>query len=173
MTMFGRNGRRWGLIGTFLVAANGGSASGLRVGWVDINRIDQVVSETNEAMNTESPEWLERVKKVKTEHDVMTGHQQEFDIHQTQWTASDRQEKQKQIDQELTNYQRDLRELREDEALKIRQDQVNLHQQVKEIIKTIAIKEQFDVIVTDVWYVNPKYDLTSQVLRQLAPQAKP
>lgn len=173
MTMFGRNGRTWGLIGAFLVVANGGSASGLRVGWVDINWIDQVVSKTNEAMNTESPEWLERVKKVKVEHDVMTGHQQEFDIHQTQWTASDRQEKQKQLDQELTNYQRDLRELREDEALKIRQDQVNLHQQVKEIIKTIAIKERFDVIVTDVWYVNPKYDLTSQVLRQLASQAKP
>ncbi len=172
MTVFGRSGRTWCLISTFLVAANGASASGLRVGWVDINRIDQVVSETNEAMNTESPEWLERVKKVKVEHEVMTGHQQEFDIHQTQWTASDRQEKQKQLDQELTNYQRDLRELREDEALKIRQDQVNLHQQVKEIIKTIAIKEHFDVIVTDVWYVNPKYDLTSQVLHQLASQAK-
>lgn len=158
---------------SLMLVVTAGMASGLRVGWIDINQIDQVVSDANVATNKNSIAWLARTKKIKDEHDVMTRQQQEFDDHQAQWTAVERQEKQKQLDLDLTNYQHDLRILREDEALRIHQAQLDLHQKVKEIIKNIALENHIDVVVSDVWYINPQYDLTQQVLHQLVSQTRP
>ena len=174
MAFLKHNRRTLGLIGmlSMLVSAEG-LASGLRVGWVDIHRIDQEISETGAIINSESSEWAERAKKIKEEHDATTVHQQEFDSHQAQWSVAERQEKQKKLDLDLANYQDDLRVLREDEALKIHQAQLNLYQQVKEIIKHIAIQEHIDIVVSDVWYINPQYDLTTQVLHQLTAHPKP
>ncbi|WP_232219903.1 OmpH family outer membrane protein [Pseudogulbenkiania sp. MAI-1] len=77
----------------------------------------------------------------------------------------------KKYERELAGLDRDYRakgrELAEDFNLRRNEEFAAVQERANRTIKQIAEREQFDLILQDAVYVNPKYDITAKVLKEL------
>lgn len=64
-------------------------------------------------------------------------------------------------------YQVKLREFREDLNQRRNEEFASVQERANRIVRQVAEKEQFDLILQDAVYVNPKYDITPRVLKEL------
>ena len=65
------------------------------------------------------------------------------------------------------DFQRRQRELREDFNQRRNEELQKLLRQANTVIKNIAQREKYDLILQEAIYVNPKIDITDQVLKEL------
>jgi outer membrane protein len=65
-------------------------------------------------------------------------------------------------------FQRMQREFREDLTIRRNQEIQGLMERANRVIRAIAEAEQFDLIVQDAVYRNPRIDITDRVLKALA-----
>ncbi|MCW3478518.1 OmpH family outer membrane protein [Neisseriaceae bacterium JH1-16] len=77
----------------------------------------------------------------------------------------------KKYDREYASLDRDYRararELAEDYNQRRNEEFASIQERANRIVKQIAEKDQYDLILQDSVYVNPKYDLTSRILKEL------
>jgi outer membrane protein len=57
--------------------------------------------------------------------------------------------------------------LAEDFNLRRNEEFASVQERANRTIKQIAEREQFDLILQDAVYINPKYDITAKVLKEL------
>jgi outer membrane protein len=65
------------------------------------------------------------------------------------------------------DYQAKARELSEDFNQRRNEEFASVQERANRVLRQIADREQYDLILQDVVYVNPKYDLTGKVLKEL------
>lgn len=77
----------------------------------------------------------------------------------------------KQDERELAalerDYQAKLREFSEDFNQRRNEEFAAVQERANRVVKEIAVREQYDLIVQDAVYVNPRIDLTPKVLKEL------
>lgn len=77
----------------------------------------------------------------------------------------------KQSERELAaldrDYQAKMREFSEDFNQRRNEEFAAIQERANRVVKEIAAREQFDLIVQDAVYVNPRIDLTPKVLKEL------
>lgn len=65
------------------------------------------------------------------------------------------------------DYQAKARELSEDFNQRRNEEFASVQERANRVLRQIADREQYDLILQDVVYVSPKYDLTDKVLKEL------
>lgn len=80
-------------------------------------------------------------------------------------------EDRKALERELSSVEREyaakLRDFRDDLNQRRNEEYAAVQERANRIIRAIADREQFDLILQDVVYINPKYDITTKVLKEL------
>ncbi|KUM01890.1 OmpH family outer membrane protein [Chromobacterium subtsugae] len=81
------------------------------------------------------------------------------------------QEDRKRYEREYASLDRDYRaktrELAEDYNQRRNEEFAGVTERANRLVKEIAAREQYDLILQDAVYINPKFDLTPQVLKEL------
>ena len=81
---------------------------------------------------------------------------------------ADRAEKQRDLSQLDTDFQRKQREFREDLNQRRNEELAAVLDRANKVIKQIAEQQHYDLIVQEAVYVSPRIDITDQVLKALA-----
>ena len=82
-------------------------------------------------------------------------------------TDQERLRKQRDLQDRDRDFQRRQRELREDFNQRRNEELQKLLRQANTVIKNIAQREKYDLILQEAIYVNPNIDITDQVLKEL------
>lgn len=83
-------------------------------------------------------------------------------------SAADRAQKQRDLSQMDTDFQRKQREFREDLNQRRNEELAAVLDRANKVIKQIAEAQHYDLIVQEAVYVSPRIDITDQVLKALA-----
>ncbi len=140
----------------------------VKIGFV---KVDQILKDAPQA--AASNKKLESEFKARTEKlkkDISDLNKQEKDFQKNSLTLSeiDKEKKQKKLQEQRIEIQRNERELREDIDLRRREEITNLQNKVTKVIETLADREKFDLILyTGVAYAGDKVDITPLVLKEL------
>ena len=83
-------------------------------------------------------------------------------------SAADRAQKQRDLAQLDTDFQRKQREFREDLNQRRNEELAAVLDKANKVIKQIAEQQNYDLIVQEAVYVSPRIDITDKVLKALA-----
>jgi outer membrane protein len=83
-------------------------------------------------------------------------------------SPADRAQKQRDLSQLDTDFQRKQREFREDLNQRRNEELAAVLDRANKVIKQIAEQQHYDLIVQEAVYVSPRIDITDQVLKALA-----
>jgi outer membrane protein len=83
-------------------------------------------------------------------------------------SATDRAQKQRDLSQLDSDFQRKQREFREDLNQRRNEELAAVLDRANKVIKQIAETQHYDLIVQEAVYVSPRIDITDQVLKALA-----
>jgi outer membrane protein len=83
-------------------------------------------------------------------------------------SAPDRAQKQQQLSNLDSDFQRKQREFREDLNQRRNEELAAVLDRANKVIKQLAEQEHYDLIVQEAVYVSPRIDITDQVLKALA-----
>jgi outer membrane protein len=141
----------------------------LKLGFV---RVDQILKEAPQAAASNKKlesEFKVRTEKLKKEISDLNKEEQDFRKESITLSDSQKEKKQKTIQQTRIDIQRSERELREDIDLRRREEINQLQNKVTQVIESLAKKEKYDLIFyTGVAYSSDTVDMTSKVLKALA-----
>jgi outer membrane protein len=90
------------------------------------------------------------------------------DLENDKLSATDRQSKERSFGDLNRDFQRRQREFREDLNQRRNEELASVVEKTNRAIKKIAEGEQYDVILQDVVYANPRIDITDKVVKALA-----
>jgi outer membrane protein len=153
------------LVLSTLLAAGAASALDLKIGFVNTERIyresapsvaiQKKLEKDFSARRTELKKMAERAKELETT------------LSRSNLSDMDRKRFVRDLDELERNYQAKLREFSEDFNQRRNEEFAAVQERANRVVKEIAAREQFDLIVQEAVYVNPRIDLTSKVLKEL------
>ena len=82
-------------------------------------------------------------------------------------SESQRVTKQRDLDEQDREFQRKSREFQEDLGNRKNEELAKVLDQANKIVQQVAEAEQYDVILQEAVYVNPKHDITDKVIKAL------
>jgi outer membrane protein len=132
-----------------------------RIAAVNSDRILRESAAAKAAQTKLEAEFAKRDKKLKSMSDAL-------DKNGASMAPADRAEKQRDLSQLDTDFQRKQREFREDLNQRRNEELAAVLDRANKVIKQIAEQQHYDLIVQEAVYVSPRIDITDQVLKALA-----
>jgi outer membrane protein len=83
-------------------------------------------------------------------------------------STSERQQRQRDLAQLDTDFQRKQREFREDLNQRRNEELAGVLDRANKVIRQIAEQQHYDLVVQEAVYVSPRINITDQVLKALA-----
>jgi outer membrane protein len=151
-------------------AAQVGAASG-RIGFVNTERVLRDSVPAVRAQSRLKAEFQKREEEiVRLEGDLK---RLQADLEKNAVTMGEAQRRAKERDFAELNreYQRKLRELREDSNQRRNEELASVIDHANRVIRQIAEQEKFDIIFQDAVYASPRIDITDRVIKAL--ESKP
>lgn len=112
-------------------------------------------------------EFSKRDKEINAAGQRLKSDFERFEKNAPTMTDQERLRKQRDLQDRDRDFQRRQRELREDFNQRRNEELQKLLRQANMVIKNIAQREKYDLILQEAIYVNPKIDITDQVLKEL------
>ncbi|BAK77374.1 outer membrane protein, OmpH-like [Pseudogulbenkiania sp. NH8B] len=141
------------------------TAAEFKLGYINTERVYREAAPAQQVMKKLEKEFSDRRTELKKMED--RAKQLETLLGKSGLGLDDR----KKYERELAGLDRDYRakgrELAEDFNLRRNEEFAAVQERANRTIKQIAEREQFDLILQDAVYVNPKYDITAKVLKEL------
>ena len=149
---------------TCLLLASSALAADLKMGYVNTERVYREAKPAVSAQQKLEKEFATREAELKRL--AAKGKELEASIARSKVEADRRA-----IERELAAVEREyaakMRDFRDDLNQRRNEEFASVQERANRIIKMIADREQYDVILQDVVYVNPKHDITGKVLKEL------
>lgn len=82
-------------------------------------------------------------------------------------SEADRSKKERELATLSRDIQRAQREFREDLNRRQNEEYANVHDRARKVIREIAEKEKFDLVIETAVYASPRVDITERVLKAL------
>lgn len=143
-------------------------ASDFRIGFVDTERI---LRESEQAVRSEKKiekEFAVRDQEIKKLIKQTKDLQDSLEKDGSKISDSNRRIKERELSNLNLQLQTQQREFREDLNLRKNEELAQVLAKADKAIKAIAEAEQYDVILQEAVYRNPKVDITDKVLKYLA-----
>jgi outer membrane protein len=139
-----------------------------RIAAVNSDRILRESSAAKAAQTKLEAEFAKRDKDLQDMAQKLKSMSDALDKNGAGMAPADRAEKQRDLSQLDTDFQRKQREFREDLNQRRNEELAAVLDRANKVIKQIAEQQHYDLIVQEAVYVNPRIDITDQVLKALA-----
>jgi outer membrane protein len=152
----------------FLACVAQAGADGFRIGVVDTERI---LRESDQAVRAEKKiekEFAARDQEIKKQIKLSKEMQAALEKDGSTMSDSVRRFKERELANLNINLQTMQREFREDLNLRKNEELAVVLAQADKAIRAIAESEEYDVILQEAVYRNPKVDITDKVLKYLS-----
>lgn len=143
-------------------------AGDFRVGYVDIERILRESAPAIQASQKIEKEFAPREAAIKKLTDQVRELQDYLEKKGADLSDSQRHNKERELSNLSAELQRQQREFREDLNQRRNEELSVLLERANKIIQNIAESENYDLVLQEAVYRNPKIDITDKVLKALA-----
>lgn len=148
------------------------SAMAAKIGVVNPERILRESAAAEQAQVTLQKEFAKREAALATASKVLKADVEEYQKKRDTMSETQRAITERKLGDQERSLQRRNREMREDLNRRRNEELQAILMRSNEIIKDIAVKEKFDLIVQEAVYVNPQIDITDRVIKALAEKRK-
>ena len=143
------------------------SLTGPKIGVVNTEVILRDSPAAQAAAKKLENEFSKRDKDINSAGQRLKSDVERFEKNAGTMSDNERIRKQRDLQERERDFQRRQRELREDFNQRRNEELQKLLRQANTVIKNIAQREKYDLILQEAIYVNPKIDITDQVLKEL------
>lgn len=152
----------------FLIFAVSINAAELKVGYVQVDKILQEAPQTAESGKKLEKEFSPRSQELDRLAKQIKDQESALDKDALTLSETDRRNKERDIQNLKTEFQRKQRELREDISIRKNEELKSLQDRVNKAVQTVAETEGYDLIVYGgVAYAKKTIDITDKVLKAL------
>lgn len=152
----------------FAFGASAAQAQEARIAAVNSDRILRESAPAKAAQTKLEAEFAKRDKDLQDMAQRLKAMSDSLDKSGTALSAADRAQKQRDLSQLDSDFQRKQREFREDLNQRRNEELAAVLDRANKVIKQIAEQQHYDLIVQEAVYVSPRIDITDQVLKALA-----
>ncbi|PXX50382.1 MULTISPECIES: OmpH family outer membrane protein [Aquitalea] len=155
---------KWWLAGLALLSLQA-TAADFKLGFVNIERVYREAAPAIAIQKKLDKEFADRRAELKK----MENRAKELEVLLAKSTLSidDRKRYEREYAALDRDYRAKGRELSEDFNQRRNEEFASVQERANRVLRQIADREQYDLILQDVVYVNPKFDLTGKVLKEL------
>lgn len=152
------------LLGLFMFSAN---AQSLRIGYVNTDRIFREANAAKAAQAKLEQEFSKRQKDLVDQGNALKAASDQLEREGPTLPTSQLQARQQQLQDQDRDFQRKRREFQEDLNSRKNEELQQLLDRANQVVKQIAETEKYDVILQQAVYINPKLDITDEVIKAL------
>jgi outer membrane protein len=145
-------------------------AQDLKIGFVSTERVFREAPSALKALKKLEKEFAPREAEVKKVAERAQALQVKLEKDSVTMSASQRRDRESELGRLTRDLQRMQREFREDLNLRKNEELEKVLQGANKVIKAIAEKENYDLILQEAVYRSPRLDITDKVLEALAKQ---
>ncbi|GLU31695.1 OmpH family outer membrane protein [Trinickia caryophylli] len=142
-----------------------------RIAAVNSDRILRESAAAQAAQKKLEAEFAKRDKDLRDMAQRLKSMSDSLDKNGTSLSMADRAEKQRELSNLDSDFQRKRREFNEDLNQRRNEELAAVLERANKVIKQIAEQQHYDLIVQEAVYVSPRIDITDQVLKALAANA--
>jgi outer membrane protein len=150
-----------------LTAGSALLAQELKIGFVSTERVFKEAPPALRALKKLEKEFAPREAEIKKVSDAAQTLQVKLEKEGMTMSASQRREREAELGRLTRDLQRMQREFREDLNLRKNEELATVLQGANKVIKEIAEKENFDLILQEAVYRSPRLDITDKVIKAL------
>lgn len=152
------------LVACSVLATGLASAAEFKVGFVNTDRILKESTMAVSAQSRLEKEFAPREKGLNNAAEALRKASADFERDAPTLAESERVKRQRALVQMDQDFQRDRRAFQEDLNNRKNEELQRVLAKANAVIRELAKKGQYDVILQDVVYINPKHDMTPAVL---------
>jgi outer membrane protein len=145
-------------------------AQDLKIGFVSTERVFREAPSALKALKKLEKEFAPREAEVKKVAERAQALQVKLEKDSVTMSASQRRDRESELGRLTRDLQRMQREFREDLNLRKNEELETVLQGANKVIKAIAEKENYDLILQEAVYRSPRLDITDKVLEELSKQ---
>ena len=138
-----------------------------KAGFININRVISEANASKAAQTRLEQEFSKRNKELSALGDNLKRGSDAFERDAPTMSESQRVTKQRDLVEQDREFQRKSREFQEDLGNRKNEELAKVLDQANKIVQQVAEAEQYDVILQEAVYVNPKHDITDKVIKAL------
>ena len=138
-----------------------------KAGFVNTDRVFREANAAKTAQTRLEQEFSKREKELIALRDNLKRGSDAFERDAPTMSESQRVTKQRDLVEQDREFQRKSREFQEDLGNRKNEELAKVLDQANKIVQQVADAEQYDVILQEAVYVNPKHDITDKVIKAL------
>ena len=142
-------------------------AQSFKAGFVNTDRILREADTAKAAQAKLEAEFSKRDKELRDMGAAMKAASDKFERDAPTMSESQRQARQRQLADQDRDLQRKNREFQEDLNARKNEELAQVLDKANRVVKQMAEAENYDVILQEAVYVNPKHDITDKVLKAM------
>lgn len=162
--------RRFGALAfgaLLLMQAPGVLAQGIKIGYVNTERILRDAAPAKEAQQKLEREFSARDKELQAMASQLKATGERFERDSAVMSESDRRKAQREFAEMEKDYQRSQREFREDLSQRRNEELSQVLEKANRAIKQLAEAEKYDLIVQEAVVTSKRIDITDRVIEAL------
>lgn len=157
------------LLGTMALTAY---AQDFKAGFVNTDRIFREANSAKSAQAKLEQEFSKREKDLMASGKALKTASDEFERDAPTMSESQRIAKQRELVERDREFQRKSREFQEDLSARKNEELARVLEHANKVVQSVAESENYDVVLQEAVYVNPKHDITDKVIKALNASAK-
>ena len=138
-----------------------------KAGFINTDRVFREANAAKTAQTRLEQEFSKREKELIALRDNLKRGSDAFERDAPTMSESQRVTKQRDLVEQDREFQRKSREFQEDLGNRKNEELAKVLDQANKIVQQVAEAEQYDVILQEAVYVNPKHDITDKVIKAL------
>lgn len=142
-------------------------AQSFKAGFVNTDRILREADAAKAAQSKLEAEFSKRDKELRDLGATLKAASDKFEREAPTMSESQRQARQRQLADQDRDLQRKNREFQEDLNGRKNEELAQVLDKANRVVKQMAEAENYDVILQEAVYVNPKHDITDKVLKAM------
>lgn len=141
--------------------------SSARIGFVNTDRLLREATPAKAAQTKLEQEFSRREKEIDDAGMALKTASERFEREAPTLSESQRNTRQRQLLEQDREFQRKRREFQEDLNARKQEELQHILDRANRVVKQVAEAEKYDVILQEAVYVNPRLDITDQVIKAL------
>lgn len=138
-----------------------------KIGFVNTERILRDSAPAQRAQKKIESEFKKRDQELGRMAEQLKSIQNEMERSAVTMSESQRRTKEREFGDLNREFQRTQREFREDLNQRRNEELARVVEQANRVIRQIAAQEEFDIVLQDAVYANPRIDITDKVIKAL------
>lgn len=155
-------------VAVIMLALSTASLADIKIGFVNTDRVFREAPIALTAQKKLEKEFASRDAELQKMAKQARELQSQLEKDSAALSDTDRRNKERDLANLNREYQRSLREFREDLNLRRNEELVKVQDRARKAIQAYGEAEKYDIILEDAIYFSPKIDITDRIIRTLS-----